>query len=195
MNTVLDLCCGIGWSIAYVAAVILGVKRRTWCIPKLSICLNFSWEFWVVVNRLLNGNAFNQAFFIQLAWLLLDIGIVTEWLLFDRGAPARRRNNIAMFLVIMAVMYALAYKAGEWGFSVFFVNLVMSAEFIYRTDRDVRNWTSPLIAVAKLIGTLAATILNGLIIWNPLTLWLGGVCFLLDGYYLVMLMNREKRKG
>ena len=193
MNTVLDLICGLGWSGAYVAAVILGIRHQVYCIPALSICMNFSWELWVVINRLQNGSADTLGFFIQLTWLLLDMFIVATWFLFEKDASILKK--LCTLLCIMLVVYLWAYRAGGWQASVFAINAIMSAEFIYRSNKDNCFYQSRFIAGAKMIGTFAATVLNGLFFCDMLVLWLGGLCFLMDLYYLIIRFGCDPKKG
>lgn len=193
MNTALDLVCGIGWSLVYIMAITLGIRHKAYCIPKFSICMNFSWELLVVITRLQNGSADTLGFVLQLSWLLLDVVIVITWLLFDRKTSILK--NLGILLCVMLVVYLWAYRAGGWQSSVFVDNIIMSSEFVYRRKRDNAFMPSRFIAVAKLIGTLAATILNGWLIRNMLVLWLGGLCFLLDLYYLILLFDCDPEKG
>lgn len=186
MNMFLDMVSGVSWSLVYLTAIIVGCKHRTWCIPKLAICQNFAWEFWVVLNRICTGGTHSIAFAIQLAWLLLDIGVLITWLIFDQINAKHFSSNLLLLYVVFAALYLLAYRAKNWEFSAFLINAIMSAAFIIRAHKDPGPWQSRFIAAGKLIGTLAATILNGIIYWNPLLLWLGGLCLLLDSYYLAI---------
>ena len=194
MNLALDLISDICWSITYTAAIVLGAKRRTWCIPKLAICQNFAWEFWVVLDRFCTGGTRSVAFVIQFVWLLLDMGILFLWLRYDRnkGQPLK---NAMLLVVVMTAMYLLAYSGGYWEFAAFLINAIMSGLFILRASRDHSPWTSSVIASAKLVGTLAATILNGVIFRNGVILWLGGLCLIFDSYYLMTLRRKNLDNG
>lgn len=195
MNTVLDVISGISWSLVYITAIFLGIRHKTWCIPKLAICQNFAWEFWVVFNRFKIGATQSVAYAIQLVWFLLDIVILFTWLYFDRRKDRQLSKNISLLLVVFAAMYLLAYRAEKWEFSAFLINAIMSAAFIVRASKSPGLRQSTVISIGKLIGTLAATILNGIIYWNPLLLWLGGLCFLFDCYYLSMLHRQRMNIG
>ena len=192
MNTLLDLINGISWSIVYTVAIILGVQHKCWYIPKLAICQNFAWELLVVINRIQRGS-YGLAFWVQFIWLLLDVGVLITWLLYDRAGKQSGVRKAGLLFTVVAVMYLLAYQGGYWKFLAFLINAIMSAGFVLRTLRNDFHRESVLIAVAKLVGTLAATVLNGWIWWNPTVLWLGGLCFLLDGYYLISVFNKNGR--
>ena len=195
MNLALDIISGACWSLAYLAAIVQGWKKQTWCIPKLAICQNFAWEFWAVCSRLWSNSAFNTAFAVQLVWLVLDIVIWLLWLLFDRKTKWQLVKNAVLFLGVFTIMYFLAYRASLWGYMAFIINAIMSALFLYRFSCGTFEWTSIFIAAMKLIGTLAATILNGMIIHSTLILWLGGLCLLMDSYYLVILLRKKAGRG
>lgn len=195
MTAVLDLISGVCWSVTYVAAVVLGVRKKIWYIPKLAICQNFAWEFWVVMERILTGSPLSTAFVIQIAWLALDVGVLFTWVHYDRGDPRNKLGNATLFLGVFALMYLLAFRLGAWEFTAFAINAIMSAAFLLRENREEDAPKSCLIAVTKLVGTLAATILNGIIWRNMLLLWLGGICLLFDGRYLAVCARKFQGKG
>ena len=92
-------------------------------------------------------------------------------------------RKIVLLLIVLAVMYTLAYRAGKWEFMAFLINLIMSVGFVLRAYQNDTCPKSKIIAILKLSGTLAATILSGLLQRNPLILWLGGLCLLAGVYY------------
>lgn len=195
MNTVLDISCGVFWCLAYIAAIAVGFRNHSYCIPALSICMNFSWELLAVINRLQSDSPFSIAFWIQAIWCLLDLGIILTWQLFRAGKRCSRVKNFSLFAGVFLMVYIWAYMGNGWKSSVFLINLVMSVEFIVRVHTDASNWTSRFIAVAKLLGTLSATLLNGLQHRDPIVLWLGGLCFFADIYYLILLLRKRKGKA
>lgn len=190
INLLLDLANVVAWSIVYLVAIVIGVSRKVWAIPKLAICQNLAWEFWVVLHRLVN-DAIDWAFYCQITWLVLDIGVFATLISNDKTRPYQVINNIALLLLITVAMYIFAYYCDLWEISAFCINAVMSIAFLVRTYTDHTLWTSITIATAKLVGTLAATILNGIILWNPLILWLGGLCLICDVFYLSRLMKSQ----
>lgn len=191
MNSTIDFIMGVSWSLTYVAAIFLSIKNKTWCIPGLAICMNFAWEFWAVTNRFLNGGTGTLPFWIQFAWLVLDIGILCSWLYFDRATHRQLTKNIVTFLAVFFVVYLWAYCAKQWEFSVFFINVVMSIAFIVQRQKVASFRGAWFIALGKLIGTLAATVLNGFIFRSHFVLWLGGICFLLDSYYFTLILDNR----
>lgn len=183
----------IAWSFVYIIAIIIGLKDRTLCIPGIPICLNFSWELFVVMFRILNNGAAGLGFLIQIIWLLLDIPILILWLYYSRNNNLFWKN-LSILIIAMGFIYIVAYRAGYWAYSAFFINLLMSVMFVYRKIYDPAQRTSLSIAILKLIGTLAATIGNGVLVRNSIVLWLGGLCLLLDIYYLILLLRKRKGK-
>lgn len=193
MNIVLDVISGASWSMVYICAIVIGFKYKTWCIPKLSICLNLSWEFWVVFDRVSQGEFKSIAFIIQIVWLLLDFFILLTLLFYDNAENKNIWNNILLFVIVFVLMNVLTCQAGLWEVIAFLINAIMSGLFIYRMGKDFSHWHSKVIALGKLLGTMAATILYGIIQWNILILWIGGICLFLDVVYFVML-QRNLRK-
>ena len=194
MEVVLNLTSGICWGLAYLVAVQRGIKHKTWCFPKIAICQNIAWETLIVFERIISSSPFNVSFGIQLICCLLDFGILATWLVFDRGHSHRTVQNIILVLIVTAIMYLLVYVLEYWAIVAFAINLIMSVAFIVRMQHDTSDWTSKCIGICKLLGTLAATVLSGILTWNPMILWLGGLCLLFDLYYLAMLFSLDKER-
>ena len=188
MLVILDWINCIAWSLAYIAAIIIGIKRRTWCIPGVAICVAFSWELLIVIFQLLHGELLSRGFLIQSIWLALDIPILLIWLLLSH----MRWKNLLVLGATMGITFLMAYTTENWAQWAFAINLLISLAFIWRKVRDRSPWTSLWIACCKLIGTLAATIGDGLLNKNPIILWLGGLCLLADIYYIILLLMRTK---
>ena len=189
MTEILDWTCGLCWSFAYVAAIIIGFRHKAYCIPRLSICMNLSWEFWVVVSRIQAGASLNSGFISQLLWLTLDLAVLASWILYDRQVRAGRK--LITFLTVFLVVWLWAFVGDEWFSSVFAINFLMSIEFLLPIKkREFRH--SKIVSVFKLIGTAAATVLNGFANRSPVVLWLGGCCLILDAYYLLFVFSKRK---
>lgn len=189
MSEALDWTCGIGWSIAYIVAIAVGLRHKTYCIPRLSICMNLSWEFWAVVSRLQSGSALSSGFISQLLWLFLDLGVLLTWLLHEKDYQLKKK--LLMFVFVFLSVFLWAFFFNGWLSSVFIINLLMSVEFLL-TVGNGNFRSSRTVAVFKLIGTAAATILNGYVIWNSAILWIGGCCLILDTCYLFCLLGGQK---
>jgi hypothetical protein len=138
------------------------------------------------------GAASGLPFLMQLSWLIFDLGILAGWLYFDRKSGKQLCRNLMLLTVVFAIVFWVTRIQGAWEFSVFLINVIMSAEFLFRLSKDGSAWTSRPVAAAKLVGTLAATLLNGLIYPNRMVLWLGGICLFLDTYYVYRLFSNQK---
>ena len=91
----------------------------------------------------------------------------------------------------MGIVFYSTFVNNHWQLSVFIINFIMSTEFVYRINHDDCAWISISIAILKMIGTSAATLLNGIVDRNMLILWIGGLCFIVDIYYIVLLIRER----
>lgn len=190
MNATLDIISGICWSLVYIIAIVMGMKRKTWCIPKLAICQNFAWELIIVLTQVLANAQWRLGYAIQILWLVLDIGVLYTLFCYDREG---RKTNTIMLLCVMVAMHLLTRWAGYEKIA-FLINMIMSLLFLIRVYRNPADWISPEIGILKLIGTLAATILNGIIYTNFAILYLGGICLAMDVNYLYMAFRYVQRR-
>lgn len=154
------------WLVAYVLVIRQGKRDKTYAIPLLPICLNFTWEFmdsWVLPDPV----SFWK--WIDRAWFLLDVAILGQLLHYGRKEqviPEMRRY----FYPVVAVTLALAFW-GQYTFvttfhdtlgfiAAFVINLVMSAIFpffLFARRGDMRG-ISLGAAWCKLLGTGLASI-------------------------------------
>ncbi len=78
-------------------------------------------------------------------------------------------------------------------YSAFLQNLLMSVLFIALfLKRDSMEGTSLTLAAAKWIGTLAPTILMGVITYNSVVLACGIFCSVFDLIYIGLLAGKKK---
>lgn len=186
METILDWISGISWGLVYLVALCIGIRKKTYCIPAGCICLNFSWEVWVVVVRIVQHSSLNSGFISQILWLILDIGVLYTWIRFANGSVLRKVWLIIGALILMS-MATLVF--GFWAETAFVINLIMSVFFLFQIDKQMHS--SMLIALLKCIGTLPATILNGIIHGNYLILAIGGLCLIADVYYIYDIWKQK----
>lgn len=179
MTILLDATTGLCWAAVYIIAIIIGIRSKTYCIPWLAICCNLSWEISVVLDRCMNHSPLDSSFIYQILWLILDVGVLVTWLI-------RKNKNIGVQIAVLFVILAITLFSnligGFWKESVFLINLLMSALFLFKADTKVIDSIS--IAILKCVGTLAATILNGFIYANLIVVALGGFCFIADLCYI-----------
>lgn len=200
---------GVCWTIVYIEGIRIGFRDKSYAIPFYALALNFAWEslytwFGFRTNGITVQNIFNAV------WFMFDIGILYTYFKFGRKYfRVNFRNSAAyadgifvawslLFLVTaFAVEYAFLKEFGLGkgaGYSAFLQNLLMSILFIAMlAQRGSREGQSLLIAANKWLGTLAPTILYGLIgeggfpQGSFLILVLGSLCSVFDLIYISML--------
>jgi hypothetical protein len=203
MSLVLTLVSGIAWTLVYVDAVRLGLTQRTYAMPLAAFGLNIAWEVLYTVLGFWGGRPDVQTW-VNLVWACGDIGILYTVLRYGPREFAYVRRQVFyafVALVIVAsalvqVMFRLEFgTSGGPSYSAFLQNLLMSGLFIsmFVARRSGRG-QSLLIAVSKWLGTLAPTILFGVLTYRPFILVIGLLCSVFDLVY-VGLLWRDRRSG
>ena len=197
MDVVLELVSGICWTIVYIELIRLGFRDRTYGMPLFALALNISWEsiqFFIDIF----SNAITVQTWINLVWFLLDIVITYTYFKYGKEEFPKNVNRnyfIPWSIIVLITAFVLEYLfviqfGRDMGtrYSAFIQNLIMSVLFIgmltRRTDAKGQNLN---IAVSKCAGTLAPTILFGIILSNYLILVLGIFCLLFDSIYIYLL--------
>jgi len=190
---------GLAWTIVYIAAIRIGFRDKTFAMPMAALCLNIAWE-WIYAIYDLSTAPGAQAY-INLAWALADVVILYTFFRFGRAELPRfitRPMFVAWGVAILAasvsVQLLFIHEFGLVGmraaeYSAFLQNLLMSGLFIamFVARRGPRG-QSLIIGVAKWIGTLAPTILFGVIGGSTFVLGLGTLCSVFDLAYIGMLV-------
>ena len=217
VKLILTVISGVCWTIVYIEGIRIGFRDKSYAIPFYALALNFAWEglytsFGFRINGLNLQNIFNAV------WLTFDIGILYTYFKFGqkyfrtglKGPSADREGADKTFFIAWSVLglvtaFALQYAllkefgvAKGAGYSAFLQNLLMSVLFIAMlAARGTREGQSLSIAVNKWIGTLAPTILYGLIgeggfpRGSFLILVAGILCSVFDLIYIRMLLVRK----
>ncbi len=193
VESFLTLVSGIAWTIVYIEAIRVGFRQRTYAIPVAALALNFAWESSYAVYDLTHVVSLQT--FVTVAWALADVAIVYTYVRFGRAElPSfiTRPMFVGWVLLLFATSYALQWLfIAQFGphdasrYSAFLQNLLMSGLFIAMlvARRGLRGQTLT-IAIAKWLGTLAPTILFGVIEGSPLVLGLGILCSVFDLVYI-----------
>jgi hypothetical protein len=207
---------GICWTIVYIDGIRIGFRDKSYAIPFYALALNLAWEALYTYHGFrINGvdaqNIFNAA------WLTFDIGILYTyfrfghryWRAFPDQPPAIAGGTPFAFvgwsvlglITAFAVQYAVIREFGVAkgaAYSAFPQNLIMSILFIAMlARRGSREGQSLLIAVSKWIGTLAPTILFGVIGQGGfprgsfLILTVGLFCSVFDVIYIWLLAKAK----
>ena len=212
----LTIISGVCWTIVYIDAIRVGFRDKSYAIPFYALALNFAWELLYTyhgfrINGVDTQNVFNAV------WLTFDIGILYTYFRFGRRyfrafvdhPPANAGDTDKLFIgwsvlglmTAFAVEYAFLREFGVAkgaGYSAFPQNLIMSILFIAMlVKRGSREGQSLLIAVSKWIGTLAPTILFGVIGQGGfprgsfLILTIGLFCSIFDVTYIWLLARTK----
>lgn len=199
MNMALSLISAIAWTIVYIEAIRLGFKERTYAIPLVALGLNFAWEWIYTINGLMFSQQMQTV--VNLVWALADSAILYTFFRFGRSEFPQYVNKtvfavmgIGLLAVSFAVQGLFIVEFGTAGmqaarYSAFLQNLLMSGLFIAMfVARGGRRGQSLVIAVAKWIGTLAPTMLFGIVLDSPFILGIGLLCSVFDLVYIGLLI-------
>jgi hypothetical protein len=192
----LTIASGLAWTIVYIEAIRLGFRYKTYAMPVAALGLNVAWETVYGVHGL-TGTIDAQSI-INVLWAVADVVIVFTFFRFGRAelpGSVTRPLFIGWGVVIFGTSYVVqALFIGQFGwteaakYSAFLQNLLMSGLFIAMLiSRRGARGQSLVIAVAKWLGTLAPTILIGVIGDSPFILGIGLLCSLFDLIYIGLL--------
>ena len=198
---------GLCWTIVYIDSIRIGFKESTYAMPFWALALNFAWELLQTVFEYRVAGFVLQVGITAL-WFLLDCGIFYTWFRFGKKYfPANLKTHwfVGYSLLVLFSSFVLQYFfLVEFGlfpgraYAAFLQNLLMSVLFIgMLVNRGSSEGQSLTIAVSKWLGTLAPTILFGLLgaqgLNGPNTLLLvtGIFCSLFDLIYIGMLARTK----
>ena len=179
------------WSIAYVFAIVHGLKYKEHAIPPFSVSLNFSWE---IVASIMNKE------YIDIVWVILDVFIVI--LLISEYIKEKNKKFICYILsffiygIICIVLFHKALPGGISGFVFlsFTMDLIMAIDYINEfSKRKNVNTVLLLVTVFRLLGDFTAF----LIYKDFLIVKIEGILvFLINIVYLTLvLLVLTKRKS
>jgi hypothetical protein len=227
VKLLLTVISGLCWTIVYVDGIRLGLRDKSYAIPFYALALNFAWELLYTYHGFrINGvdaqNIFNAAWLTLDVGILYTyfkfgrkyFGAFIDHPPVDAGgtdktprADARGTDrafigwSVLGLITAFAVQYAVLREFGVAkgaAYSAFPQNLIMSILFIAMlARRRSREGQSLLIAVSKWIGTLAPTILFGVIGQSGfphgsfLILTVGVFCSVFDVIYICLLMKAK----
>jgi hypothetical protein len=196
MELFLTIVSGLAWTIVYIEAIRLGFRYKTYAMPVAALGLNIAWETIYGFHGL--AGTISAQSIINLLWAAADVVIVVTFFRFGRSELPKfvtRPLFIGWGVVVFGTSYAVqALFIAQFGwtdaarYSAFLQNLLMSGLFIamFVARRGTRG-QSMVIAVAKWLGTLAPTILIGVLGNLPFILWIGLLCSLFDLIYIGLL--------
>jgi len=225
IRIVLTIISGVCWTTVYIDGIRIGFRDKSYAIPFYALALNFAWEllytyFGFRTNGVTVQNVFNAL------WFTFDVGILYTYFKFgynefcrggarpgpsiDNGragtSPALTEWGFIAWSVLglitaFGVQYAFRREFGvskAAAYSAFPQNLIMSILFVgMLVKRGSREGQSLTIAVNKWIGTLAPTILYGVIGEGAfphgsfLILTVGAFCLVFDVIYIWLLAKTK----
>jgi drug/metabolite transporter superfamily protein YnfA len=153
---------GACWIITYALIIRRGYLDRSYGMPIVAVCVNISWEF---VFTFLIPHERPQNY-INAGWLLLDLFIFAQLLLFWRS-DYRRLDEVIFYpfagsalLASFGLIYTMATEFDRCGaYSAFGQNFLMSILFmIMLFQRNSLMGQSVYIALVKLAGTALASL-------------------------------------
>lgn len=204
IKLILTVVSGICWTVVYIEGIRLGFKDKSYAIPFYALALNIAWELLHAIFGFRAGVSVQTI--INAVWFTFDVGIIYTYFkygrkYFPRHLPASSFIGWSILGIVTAlfVEYGFIREFGVAvgaGYSAFLQNLLMSVLFI---DMFVRRGSSEgqslSIAVSKWLGTLAPTILFGILgdggfpKGSLLILVLGIFCSVFDLVYVWMLFR------
>ena len=208
LETFLLLLSGICWSIVYVDCIRIGIKDKSFAMPFWALVLNFSWELLQTVLGFKELGVQTQVI-VNLCWVILDIGIFYTYFKYGLNefpvSIAKKWFYIWSVFGLFVSFVLQYYFIQQFGiiqggsYSAFLQNLLMSILFIGMLfNRKSSRGQTMLIAIMKWIGTLAPTVLFGIIGIekvvrpNQLVLVLGILIFVFDMIYIFLLNNAKR---
>lgn len=201
----LALLSGFFWTIVYIDAIRIGFKQKTFAIPFWALALNIAWELLCTVFGYM-GFGVNEQIVVNAVWFVFDVFILITY--FKYGFQESKFRNINSFyawsLIAITASFIIQYLfihefdlVHGVSYAAFLQNLLMSILFIDLLHRrESSKGQSMLIAVAKCLGTVAPTILFGIVGLdlmggpNTFILGIGIVILFFDLTYIFMLFNR-----
>lgn len=211
---------GVGaacWLAAYIITIIDGFRSKTYGIPLLAICLNFTWE---LMDSFTLSDPILLWKVIDYLWFSMDVVIVYQ--LFKFGAREQKiaelRSGFSGYTVATLVFAFLGQYAWVTTFHdtlglilAFVINLVMSALFLafFFERRESGRGLSLKVAWLKMLGTALSSVQCYFLL--PLVhpveasttampkyafFWfLFAGCFLLDCAYIWLLSNWQRERA
>ncbi|WPR74761.1 hypothetical protein [Algoriphagus sp. NG3] len=196
--------CGLGWIIAYVEALRVGFRDKSYGIPFLTLALNFSWEvYYTYQGYLVFGS--HVSTYVNCFWVLLDVGILYTYFKYGIsevkvGKATFYLQGIAFLIVCFVIQHVAFQQLGIVNGALYvgyLINFLMSFLFVrmYFRRPDLKG-QSLLIAIPKCIGTFSTTILFGIIGSktaggvHEAILYLGSIIVVTDLFYIFLVTKK-----
>lgn len=192
MEIVLGLISGVAWTLVYIQIIRQGNKDKFCGMPLWALSLNITWEI-LYFYRGLFGSPIHLQTWVNLVWAGLDLVIVYQYLKYNND-----KFGLGMTLLIstgLQIVFLNEFISMGPVYSAFLQNLLMSGLFVSMLKNNVTKGQNIAIAVAKWVGTLAPTMLFGVIRGNSFVVVVGLFCSLLDLVYVRELKMKLTKIG
>lgn len=198
LKTVLTIISGLCWTTVYILIIIRSFRDKTYGMPFWALAFNVGWEF--IFSFVLIPDQLGLQGIINRIWLAFDVVILVTYIMYGKKEwpknvpeslfyPYSLLGLVIGYLFVYFMSVELDHSQGMY--AAFVQNLMMSLLFILMlNNRKSTQGQSVAIAVFKMIGTLAPTILFG--VKSPFVLFLGLSCFVFDFIYTVLLYRTAK---
>ncbi len=188
MDIFLSLLSGIAWTIVYIQIIRLALKQKFVGMPLFALALNIAWEG-IYTYRGFTSTSISPQAFVNLIWFLADAFIVYLYFKYTKNSPIW---SLLVFTtsIILQLLFIFEFKSMAVYYSAFLQNLLMSILFIQMYSTHGSLGQSFSIALAKWIGTLAPSILMGLIVYRPFILVVGLLCSIFDLIYIYLIVKK-----
>ena len=213
MNLFLSLLSGLLWTIVYIDSIRLGFKQKTYAMPLWALSLNFAWELLHSIFGF-NRYGFETQNIVNVVWASFDVGILVTYFRFGhRYFPKEYKKGMfyiwSCFVILASVAVQLTfiteftYLPNAATYSAYLQNVLMSGFFIgMLISRNSSIGQSKIIAYSKFIGTLAPTVLIGILGGerpfngeaSTFVLVLGILCAVLDVIYIILLTKKQNEE-
>lgn len=208
MEIFLTLISGLAWTIVYIELIRKGFKDKTCAMPLYALGLNIAWELLYTVDGFRLSGISNIQTWVNFVWASFDCIIVYLFFRYGREFFPKKSKRyfiqfgILSFITCFVLQFAFYFEFGSAvgggagaAYSAFAQNVAMSILFLSMLfQRETSRGQTITMAVAKWIGTLAPTILMGLIQQFDIYILLTGiVCSVFDIIYIIMLAKMKNR--
>ena len=197
LTDALTLTSGICWTTVYLLIIVRSYRDKTYGMPYWALAFNFSWEF--IFSFLLSTDLphLQVQLWVNRVWLVFDIFILIAYFKYGiKEWPSHLPHflfypySLLVLLIGFFFVYLISVELdhSQGMYAAFIQNLMMSWLFIVMlNNRKSTVGQSIAIAVFKMVGTLAPTIIYGQ--KSGFVLFLGISCFIADLIYLLLLVG------
>lgn len=199
----LTLISGICWTLVYVLIIFHSFRDKTYGMPYWALAFNLSWEIIFSFVLVPASPEWMLRLWINRVWLLFDAAILFAYLKWGKREWSSSLPVVLFYpysLLVLATGYFFVYflsvelDHSQGMYAAFIQNLMMSWLFIRMLQRRKRTSGQAVgIAIFKLLGTLAPTIIYGA--KSGFVAFLGASCFVADVIYLFLLVAARRKTG